>query len=68
MPQIAQLAATYSSQIFWLLLTFGFGCVVSGRGVVPKSQGTVDRGDRRITDDRAAAERARQEAEAKDEA
>mgnify|MGYP000653241825 CR=1 FL=1 len=28
MPQIAQLAATYSSQIFWLLVTFALGLLV----------------------------------------
>ncbi|MBP6111483.1 MAG: ATPase, partial [Sphingobium sp.] len=38
MPQIAQLAATYSSQIFWLLLTFGFVFFVIGLGMVPKVQ------------------------------
>lgn len=68
MPQIAQLAATYSSQIFWLLLTFGFVFFVIGLGMVPKIQGTVDRRDRQIADDLAAAERARQEADAQDEA
>lgn len=55
MPQIAQLAATYSSQIFWLLLTFGFVFFVIGRGMVPKIQSTVDARDKKIADDLEAA-------------
>jgi len=68
MPQIAQLAATYASQIFWLLLTFGFVFFVIGLGMVPKIQGTVDKRDKQIADDLAAADRARHEADAKEEA
>lgn len=55
MPQIAQLAATYSSQIFWILLTFGFVFFVIGLGMVPRVQSTVDLRDRKISDDLAAA-------------
>lgn len=55
MPQIAQLAATYSSQIFWLLLTFGFVFFVVGLGMVPKVQSTVDMRDKKIADDLASA-------------
>jgi len=55
MPQIAQIAETYSSQIFWLLLTFGFVFFVVGRGMVPKIQATVDARDSRISADLAAA-------------
>lgn len=55
MPQIAQLAATYSSQIFWILLTFGFVFFVIGRGMVPKVQSTVDARDRKIAEDIEAA-------------
>lgn len=55
MPQIAQLAATYSSQIFWLLLTFGFVFFVIGLGMVPKVQSTVDMRDKKIADDLASA-------------
>ncbi|PZU59335.1 MAG: ATPase [Sphingobium sp.] len=51
MPQISQIAATYASQIFWLLLTFGFVFFVIGRGIVPKVQATVDQRDGRIADD-----------------
>jgi F-type H+-transporting ATPase subunit b len=63
MPQISQLAATYASQIFWLLLTFGIVFVVIGLGMVPKIQGNVDQRDRNVADDLAAAERARAEAD-----
>jgi F-type H+-transporting ATPase subunit b len=59
MPQISQLAATYASQIFWLLLTFGIVFVVIGLGMVPKIQGTVDQRDQTVTGDLAAAEAAR---------
>jgi F-type H+-transporting ATPase subunit b len=55
MPQIAQLAATYSSQIFWMLLTFGFVFFVIGLGMVPKVQSTVDARDKKIADDLDAA-------------
>jgi len=55
MPQIAQLAATYSSQIFWVLLTFGFVFFVIGLGMVPKVQSTVDARDKKIADDLDAA-------------
>ena len=55
MPQIAQLAATYSSQIFWMLLTFGFVFFVIGLGMVPKVQSTVKSRDDKISDDLAAA-------------
>jgi F-type H+-transporting ATPase subunit b len=55
MPQIAQLAATYSSQIFWMLLTFGFVFFVIGLGMVPKVQSAVDSRDKKISDDLEAA-------------
>lgn len=55
MPQIAQLAATYSSQIFWMLLTFGFVFFVIGLGMVPKVQSTVALRDRKIAEDLEAA-------------
>jgi F-type H+-transporting ATPase subunit b len=59
MPQIAQLAETYASQVFWLLLFFGFTFFVIGRGMVPKVMATVDLRERQISDDLAAAEAAR---------
>lgn len=67
MPQISQLAATYASQIFWLLLTFGVVFVVIGLGMVPKIQGTVDQRDKTVADDLAAAEGARKAADQAEE-
>ncbi|MCP1468844.1 F-type H+-transporting ATPase subunit b [Sphingobium sp. OAS761] len=58
MPQIAQIAETYSSQIFWLLVTFGFVFFVIGLGMVPKVQGTADARDAKITGDLDAAKAA----------
>lgn len=58
MPQIAQIADTYSSQIFWLLLTFGFVFFVVGLGMVPKVQGTADARDAKISGDLEAAKAA----------
>jgi F-type H+-transporting ATPase subunit b len=55
MPQIAQLAEVWSSQLFWMLLTFGFVFFVIGLGMVPKVQSTVDLRDKKIADDLAAA-------------
>lgn len=68
MPQIAQLATTYSSQIFWLLVFFGLVFFVVGRGFVPKVMATVDARDTQIAADLAAAEGARKAADAEEEA
>lgn len=68
MPQIAQLATTYSSQIFWLLVFFGLVFLVVGRGMVPKVMATVDSRDKQIAADLAAAEAARKAADAEEEA
>ncbi|MDE2436765.1 MAG: ATPase [Sphingomonadales bacterium] len=68
MPQISQLAATYSSQVFWMLIFFGFIFFVIGRGMVPKVMGTVEARDKRIVDDLAAADAARKAADAEEEA
>lgn len=67
MPQIEQLAATYSSQIFWILVFFGFTFFVIGRGMVPKVMETVSQRDNQIADDLLAAERARKQADAEEE-
>jgi F-type H+-transporting ATPase subunit b len=67
MPQISQLAATYASQIFWLLLTFGIVFVVIGLGMVPKIQGNIDQRDQNVTGDLAAAEAARAAADKAEE-
>lgn len=68
MPQIAQIAATYASQIFWLLITFGLLYFVVGRGMVPKIQATVDNREARIAGDLAAAGAARAQADTVEEA
>lgn len=68
MPQISQLAATYASQIFWLLVFFGFIFFVIGRGMVPKVMATVEARDKQIAGDLAAAEAARAAADAEEEA
>jgi len=68
MPQIAQLAQTYASQIFWMLLVFGFVFFVIGRGMTPKVLKTVEERDQRIAADLAAAEAARKQADAQEEA
>jgi len=63
MPQIAQLAETYSSQIFWLLIIFGLVFFVVGRGMVPKVLDTVAQRDQQIAADLAAAQAARDAAD-----
>ena len=63
MPQISQLAATYASQIFWLLVTFGVVFFVVGRGMLPKVQATIDQRDGSIAADLAAAKAARDAAD-----
>lgn len=68
MPQIAQLAETYSSQIFWVLVFFGLIFFVIGKGMVPKVMDTVAQRDKQIGDDLAAAEAARKQADAEEEA
>jgi F-type H+-transporting ATPase subunit b len=68
MPQISQLAATYASQIFWLLLTFGLVFLVVGRGMLPKVQKTIGDRDASIQGDLAAAAAARDAADRAEEA
>lgn len=68
MPQIEQLAATYASQIFWLLVTFGAVFLVVGRGMLPKVQATINARDQSVASDLAAAEAARRDADAQEEA
>ncbi len=67
MPQIAQLAETYSSQIFWLLVFFGVTFFLIGRGMVPKVMETVGMRDKQIADDLAAAQAARDAADEQEE-
>lgn len=68
MPQISQLAATYSSQIFWMLVIFGAVFFLVGRGMAPKVIETMEGRDQKIAADLAAAEAARRDADAQDEA
>jgi F-type H+-transporting ATPase subunit b len=64
MPQISQLAGTYFSQIFWMLVFFGLTFFVVGRGMVPKVMGTMTDRSNTIAADLAAAQAARDAAEA----
>ena len=68
MPQIAQLADTYSSQVFWLLVFFGITFFVVGRGMVPKVMDTVQLRNGQIADDLKAAQAARDRADEEEEA
>lgn len=68
MPQIAQIAATYASQIFWLLIVFGLIYFVIGKGMLPKIEATVELRDKKIANDLAAAQAARAQADATDAA
>ena len=63
MPQISQIAATYASQIFWLLITFGILYFGIGKGMVPKIVSNVDSREGRIVGDQAAAVAARAQAD-----
>ena len=63
MPQIVQLPQIFWSQLFWLLLVFGIIYFAIGRGMVPKIQSVVDDRDKKIADDLAAAQKARDDAE-----
>jgi F-type H+-transporting ATPase subunit b len=67
MPQLSQVAATYASQIFWLLVTFGLVYFVIGKSMVPRIVATVDARDAQIAGDLAAAESARAAADATEE-
>lgn len=67
MPQIAQLAETFSSQLFWLLIFFGLVYFVVGRAMLPRVMDTVERRDSQISSDLLAAKAARDEADAREE-
>ena len=64
MPQINQLADVAFSQFFWLLLVLGLIYFGIGRAMLPKIQSTVEARDRQIADDIAAAQAAREAADA----
>ena len=64
MPQIEQLPTIFFSQLFWLLVVFGIIYFFVGRGMVPKIRSVVDQRDAKIAEDLAAAQKAREDAEA----
>ena len=64
MPQIDQIGTIYASQLVWLLIVFAIIYVVIGRGMLPKIEGTIHARSDRISGDLAAAQEARDEAEA----
>jgi F-type H+-transporting ATPase subunit b len=64
MPQINQLADAAYSQFFWLLLVLAILYFGIGRMMLPKIQSTVEARDSRIAGDLAAAQAAREAAEA----
>ena len=68
MPQIAQFADTWSSQVFWLLVFFGITFFVIAKGMVPKVMETVATRDGQIAADLAAAKAARDAADEQEEA
>ena len=68
MPQLNQLALVAYSQFFWLLLVLGLIYFGIGKAMLPKIQSTVDARDQRIANDLVAAEAARAEADATEEA
>ena len=68
MPQIAQIDATWASQLFWLVIAFLAIYLVIGRGMLPKIEATVDARDQRIASDLREAEAARAAADALEEA
>ncbi len=68
MPQISQIAATYASQLFWLLLTFGLTYFIVGRMMYPKVQGTVEARDKKISNDLEIARAANASADEAEEA
>ena len=67
MPQIDQIASIYASQLFWLVVVFGL-ILIGSYLMLPKIQGTVEQRAARISGDLAAAEKARAEADAADDA
>jgi F-type H+-transporting ATPase subunit b len=68
MPQIDQIGTIYASQLVWLLIVFALIYVVIGKGMWPKIEGTIHARNDKIAGDLAAAEKARKEADAVDQA
>jgi len=68
MPQIDQISTIYASQLFWLVLVFALIYFGIGRAMLPKIERTIEGRDAKIKGDLAAAEQARAEADAADDA
>jgi len=68
MPQIDQISAIYASQLFWLVVVFALIYFGIGRAMLPKIERTIEDRDAKIKGDLAAAETARAEADAADDA
>ena len=68
MPQIDQISAIYASQLFWLVVVFALIYFGIGRAMLPKIERTIEDRDAKIKGDIAAAEKARAEADAADDA
>ena len=68
MPQIDQVSAIYASQLFWLVVVFALIYFGIGRAMLPKIERTIDDREARISGDLAAADTARAEADAADDA
>ncbi len=67
MPQINQLMLVYQSQWFWLLLVLAIIYFGIAKSMLPKIEGVVEDRNKRISDDLAAAEKARTQADAAEE-
>jgi len=68
MPQINQLHDVFASQLFWLVIVVGLVYFGIAKGMVPRIMSTMDARDGRVSADLAAAEAARQAADATEEA
>lgn len=68
MPQINQLSDVLYSQLFWLALTLAVIYFGIGKAMLPKIMSTMEARDSQITQDLAAAEAARREADETEEA
>ena len=68
MPQLAQLSDVALSQLFWIAIALAVIYFGIAKAMLPKIQATVDQRDAQIAGDLAAAEAAKAEAEATEEA
>lgn len=68
MPQINQLSDVLFSQLFWLGLTLAVIYFGIGKAMLPKIMATMEARDNQVTQDLAAAEAARREADETEEA